>query len=220
MTDFTQTHNVSTNPKNHIVATHGDNLARLAKNQDDLIEDLNTVLDNLEGEALFIPLSLLSAREVDANGDVGAITANGGILASDTTPILQSNSPGSDGDNAQRLAWAASNSDPIVFQTVLPPDIDVSEDLELHFRIASEDTTDAVGFTVETWFNEGDTKVTDTSGTNQTATPAEVTATVAAADVPAGAQTMTFTIAPVAHTTDIMYLYGLWIEGTKTKSLL
>ncbi len=162
----------------------------------------------------FQSFSLAEAREVDANADVGNITANGGILASDTTPILQSNSPGSDGDNAQRVAWAASNSDPIVFQCALHPDFDTTKDLVLHFRIKSAGTTDAQGFTVESWFNDGDTKITDTTGTNGTTTTAEVTATIAAADIPTGAQTLTFTIAPVAHTTDICYLYGLWFEGS------
>lgn len=220
MTDFSQTFNVSTNPAHNKVAAHGDNIAKLARNQDDLITDLNTMLDLLEGGPMFIPFCLDDAREVDANGDVANIAANGGILASDTTPISQSNSPASDGDNAQVLAWAASNSDPIRFQTALDPNINVGADLEIHFRIKSAGTTDAVGFDVESWFNEGDTKVADISGTNQTATVTEVTATIAAADIPAGSQTLTFTIAPVAHTTDIMYLYGVWIEGTKSMSLL
>ncbi|MFH2098180.1 MAG: hypothetical protein ABIJ95_01625, partial [Pseudomonadota bacterium] len=79
-------------------------------------------------------------------------------------------------------------------------------------RIVSGGTTNAVGFTVDSWFNEGDTKVTDTSGTNQTATWAEKTATIAAADVPAGAQTMTVSLTPVAHTTDTLALSAAWLE--------
>jgi hypothetical protein len=75
--------------------------------------------------------------------------------------------------------------------------------------------TDAVGFTVSTWFNEGDTKVDTTSGTNQTATWAEIVASVGAGDVPAGAQTLTLILAPVAHTTDTMRMSAAWIEYTK-----
>jgi hypothetical protein len=57
--------------------------------------------------------------------------------------------------------------------------------------------------------------VADTSETNQTATYAEKIATIAAADVPAGAQTLTVGLTPAAHTTDIMYLTALWIEYKK-----
>ena len=55
----------------------------------------------------------------------------------------------------------------------------------------------------------------DTSETNQTATWAEKIATIAAADVPSGAQTLTVGLTPAAHTTDIMYLSAVWIEYKK-----
>jgi hypothetical protein len=146
------------------------------------------------------------------NFDVGNITANGGVLASDTTPILSAVNDATDG--CQRLAWAASNNDQIITQIPLPPDLDVTKDLVLHVRIASAGTTDAVGFTVDSFFNEGGTKVVDTSGTNQATTYAEKTATIAAADIPAGAQTLTIGLTPVAHTTDVMYMTAAWLEYT------
>jgi len=93
--------------------------------------------------------------------------------------------------------------------------IDPAKDLVLHMRIVSGGTTDAVGFTVDTFFNEGDTKVVDTSGTNQTTTVAEVTATIAAADIPAGAQTITIGLTPVAHTTDSLAMTAAWLEYSK-----
>lgn len=158
-----------------------------------------------------IPLPLANFKET-SSFDVGNAAANGGVLASDTTPILEAINGATDG--CQRLAWAASNNDQITVQTILPPDIDVTADLVLHVRIASAATTDAVGFTVDSFFNEGDTKVVDTTTTNQTATYAEKIATIAAADVPAGAQTITIGLTPVAHTTDAMYLTAAWLEYT------
>ena len=157
----------------------------------------------------FIPIPLMSLKET-TNFDVGAIAANGGVLASDTTPILEAINAATDG--CQRINWVAANVDQVTFQTPLPPDLDVTADMVIHFRIASESTTDAVGFTVDSFFNEGDTKVVDTSGTNQTATFAEKTATIAAADIPAGAQTLTVGLTPVAHANDDMYLSAVWIE--------
>ncbi len=159
----------------------------------------------------FIPVSLMQLREA-TNFDVGAITANGGVLASDTTPVLEGIDDATDG--CQRLVWVASNNDQVIFQTPLPPDIDVTADLVLHTRIASGGTTDAVGFTVDSFFNEGDTKVTDTSETNQTATVAEKITTIAADDIPAGEQTLTVGLTPVAHTTDTMNLIAAWLEYT------
>src|SRR5262245_50296217 len=54
--------------------------------------------------SILIPLNTF--REVTSGGDVGDTTANGGLLSSNTTPILR-------GDAAESLevAWAAGNSD-------------------------------------------------------------------------------------------------------------
>lgn len=161
----------------------------------------------------FVPVPLQALREVSSMA-VGNIVANGGVLASDTTPILQPINGATDG--CQVVAWAAGNADPVAVSIPLPPDLDDTADLVLHTRIASAGTTNAVGFTVDSWFNEGDTKVTDTSQTNQTATYAEKLTTIAAADVPAGAQTLTVSLTPVTHATDAMYLSALWLEY-KTK---
>jgi len=69
----------------------------------------------------FIPVSLASVREITTGAFINA-AGNGGVLATDTTPIL--NTINGDTDGAWRLAWAASNSDAIGFQVPLPPDID------------------------------------------------------------------------------------------------
>lgn len=174
------------------------------------------IYQNLISVQGFIPISLMSLREV-ATMAVGNIAANGGLLASDTTPVLGPINGATDG--CQQVSWAASNNDPVIFQVPLPPDLDDTADLVVHTRIKSAGTTDAVGFTVDSWFNEGDTKVVDTSETNQTTAWAEKIATIAAADVPSGAQTVTVSLTPVAHTTDIMYLSAVWLEyKTKIKT--
>jgi hypothetical protein len=102
-----------------------------------------------------------------------------------------------------------------MFQTPLPPDLDVASDLVIHMRILGG-TTDAVGFTSKSHFNEGDTSIADTGTTNQTASYAEKTITIAAADIPAGAQTLTCELTPAAHTTDVLQMSAIWIEYTGT----
>jgi hypothetical protein len=178
-------------------------------------------LDELYQNAIsiqgFIPIPLTALREATAFA-VGAITANGGILASDTTPVLGP-AVASPLDGCQVVSWAASNNDAVIFQVPLPPDLDDTADLVIHLRIKSAGTTNAVGFNCDAYFNEGDTLVEDASETNQTATWAEKIITIAAADVPAGAQTLSVSLTPVAHTTDVMYLSALWIEyKTKLKT--
>lgn len=177
--------------------------------------DAEAVLDEIGQHIVsaqkFIPISLHSLREA-TSFDVGNIAANGGILASDTTPVLDAINAATDG--CQRILWASSDSQAVIFQTPLPPDLDVASNIVIHHRIVSGGTTDAVGFDVLSFFNEGDSFVADTSGTNQTTTYAEVTTTVAAADVPAGAQTLSVSLTPVSHTTDTMAMSAVWIEYT------
>lgn len=65
----------------------------------------------------YIPIPLSAWREVDATGDVGNITANGGVLASDTTPVFDAVAT----SNEQEILWATGNADPIGCSVALPP---------------------------------------------------------------------------------------------------
>jgi len=190
-----------------------------AKIADDAIDSEHYTAGSIDAEHLsttlktgFIPVPLTTLREVVSN-DITNLAGVGGILAKDSTPNLEF--ANGDTDSCLRLDWVNNNNDPVVFQVPLPPDLDVTADVVVHARIASAGTTDAVGFNCDSYFNEGDTKVEDDTGTNQTTAYAEVTATIAAADVPEGAQTLTCELTPVAHTTDVMYCTAIWIEYTK-----
>lgn len=148
-----------------------------------------------------IPLPLHGWRECDANGDVGAITANGGVLASDTTPIMR----GAAGLITQELSWAASNSDPIVCQLALPPDFDGRSDVTIELLVNSG-TTDAASFTVASSWDGGAT-VSDTATDGaKSATFHTVTATIAADDIPDAAASLTLMLTPGAHTTNAIQL--------------
>jgi hypothetical protein len=160
----------------------------------------------------FIPIPLATLREVASNAIPNA-AGNGGLLASDTTPVL--NLTNGDTDSALRLLWAATNVDPVIFQVALPPDIDEASNVEVHFRAAMEGATDTPVISADSYFNEGDTKVEDDSTAVSGTTPAEYTITIAAADVPAGAQTMTVELTPGAHGDDDLYVYAIWVEYTR-----
>jgi hypothetical protein len=150
--------------------------------------------------------SLHDFRECDANGDVGAITANGGILASDTTPIIR----GAAGLIAQEISWAASNSDPIIASRQLPEDFDGRSNVIVELWVNSG-TTDPATFTVSTSWDAGAT-VTDTATDGaKSATTHKISCEIDAADIPDGATSLTFMLTPGAHTTNAIQLTNVRI---------
>ena len=167
-------------------------------------------------------IGLAEIREVVSNdiylmGDTPASSdAFGSLLTKNSTPILEM--ANGDTDSALRLNWASSNSDPVIFQTALHPYLDVSSVVEIHFRAAMAAVADTPTIASDVYFNEGDTKVEDVSAAVTGATVAEYTITIAAADVPSGAQTLTVELTPGAHTTDALYVYAVWVQYTKVRS--
>jgi len=171
-----------------------------------------TVIDPLPdtGEIL---LSLHDFREVDANGDVANIAGNGGLLASDTTPIMR-------GDAAEmsEIAWASSNNDLIAAHIAIPSDFDGAQDVTVELQVYGG-TTDLASFTVETGW-DGAALVSDTAtDAAASATLRTITATIAAADVPDAPNNLTLILTPAAHTTDATVLAGCKIRYAKQSSV-
>lgn len=160
----------------------------------------------------FIPIPLTALREV-STGAVGNAAANGGLLASDTTPTLSPLNGAT--DPTQLVTWASSNNDVLMFQVPIPPDIDTTHatPLEFHFIIASGGTTNAVGFTVNLMVDGAQAVEVLLTNTNQTTAFLERTALNGAA-VGAG-QTLTVLLTPFAHTTDTLRMKACWIEYKK-----
>jgi len=166
-----------------------------------------------------IPLS--AWREVNSN-DIPALSDTplsddpagfGGLLATNTTPALQT--ANGDTDSSLELSWASSNSNAVIFQTPLPPDFDPSSDLVLHINGYVGGTTDDPVMALDTYFNHGDTKVEDTSEAISETTAATYTATIAAADIPTEPYTVTIEVTPGAHTTDELVWVATWLTYTK-----
>lgn len=154
----------------------------------------------------FIPIPLGCVLETDASNTVA-------YLGPATTPILDM--ANGDTDSALVMTWAASNNDPVIFQVPLPPDIDVTADVVIHLRGKMGGATDTPTMASDAYFNEGDTKVEDVSSAFGSAY-AEETITIANADVPAGAQTLSVELTPGAHTTDTMIVSAIWVECTRS----
>lgn len=151
-----------------------------------------------------ILFSLNDFREVDANSDVGAIAANGGLLASDTTPILE----GVTSTETQQINWAASNSDIIASQKTLDFDFDGREDILVELDVASG-TTDPASFTCETGW-DGGALVSDTiTDGAKSATVHTITGVISAADIPDNARRLTLVLTPAAHTTNAIVLQAV-----------
>lgn len=151
-----------------------------------------------------IPISLNSFREA-TSGDVGNIVANGGVLASDTTPVLS----GTAATVSQQLSWATGNTDQVLTQVSLPEDFDGIEDVLVDLWVNSG-TTDAATFTLLSNWDAAAADITDTATDGaKSATTHKITARIAAADVPDGASFVSLALTPAAHATNAIQLVAV-----------
>jgi hypothetical protein len=163
----------------------------------------------------FIPIPLTSFRELAAGVFINA-AGNGGILATDTSPILTMIA---DGD-AMRIAWAAGNTDQIATSIVVPPDCDGAKNMVVHMLCSKDaNVNNTVHMDGEAYFGESDADCFPAAAAANLLidTKGEYTATILAADVPdtqANAN-MTLVLMPEAHAGDVVYLHAAWIEYGK-----
>lgn len=159
----------------------------------------------------FLPLPLADAREIATNDIINA-AGNGGLLASDTTPILKRENGAT--DKKLYVEWAASNSDEIVWDFPYPPDLDDAANVEVHLLALMNGATDTPVIAVSYFEGIGDTN----AGGNTAALSdslAELTVAIAAANVGAAPSGASVGLVPGAHTTDKVQLLGAWIEYTR-----
>lgn len=148
-----------------------------------------------------INLSLNDFREA-TSGDVGNIVANGGILASDTTPVLS----GTGTTVSQQLLWAAANVDQILCQMALPEDFSGKDDVIVELWVNSG-TTDPATFSCLTNWDAAAADITDTiTDGAKSATTHKISGVIAAADVPDNASFLSLALVPATHGTNAMVL--------------
>lgn len=167
----------------------------------------NAALEASQAHYGCIALSLYDFREVTSGGDVGNIVANGGVLASDTTPILRG-----DAAESQEIAWAAANQDIIAAHVTLPPDFDGAQDVLVDLFVLTDNSggggIEAATFTVETGWDGGALVSDAATDSTPAVTLHKVTATVAAADVPDAPSVLTLMLTPGVHANDPISLLG------------
>src|SRR6478736_5684716 len=155
-----------------------------------------------------IPLTAL--REA-VTGDVLNIAGNGGVLASDTTPVLS----GTGSTASQQLSWAASNSDQVLVDLNLPESFDGRDDVIIEMWVASG-TTDPASFTcLSNWDGAAaDVSTTVTDGA-KSATVHKISARIPASSVPDNASYVSIALTPAAHTTDAIVLKAVRLLFTE-----
>ena len=184
---------------------------------DDL--DANTLRSDHLSAQTFIPLDICALREIATNA-IQNLAAHGGILASDSTPILERVNGAT--DKALRVKWAASDSNEAQFPPVpWPPDLDDTSDVIVHLLLSRSGTTDGCIVDVQAYENTvtGSAYAADTEmGGNTSALTGsanviiEATRTLSASDIVGHPGFLNLSLVPAAHTTDILYLWAAWIE--------
>ena len=213
--NYTVTQELPTDPR-YVDHRSNREIAKTNKDLVGLVAAYNTLSTGTQYG--YIPLPLTSWREVaDASTDVGNITANGGILASDTTPILSSHTSGGT-YISQKIHWAASNSDAIVTQVSLPGDFDSAAAFIVQLRIGNSGTTDEIEPVIALQFNEYATIVDGTSDSVDATTDTTFAAydvAFSAGDATTDSQSVTIRITPNAHTTNALYMSSARIKYTR-----
>lgn len=183
-----------------------------------LMHDLSTVKIVANNDATVFPYNnrrvtqpvlIGGAREI-ASDDIQNLAAHGGDMAKDSTPIFERVATTT--DKAHRLRWAATVVDEVDFETVLPDDLDETQDILIKFNANMSDVNNTVVISADTFFDKGDTKVEDDSAAVTGTSVAEYTITIAAADVPDGATQMTFSLTPAAHANDALNIHDVRVE--------
>lgn len=172
------------------------------------LQEMYQHLFSAVGGYIAIPLS--AWREVDATGDVANIAANGGVLASDTTPVLDAVAT----SNEQEILWATGNVDAIGVSIVLPRDFDDTADATIDLVVSSGTTNAATIVCASAWSaGAAGTEVSDSTSDTATksATPHTLSITIDKGDMPAGSRRATVRLTPPTHATDTISLYATGI---------
>lgn len=168
-------------------------------------------LDTVQAEVLALQtdaligseqIALTDWKEVTSAGAVGATAAGGGNLSSDTTPVLGAEAT----SEAMSITWAAANADIVQCSIALPLDFNDAADATLDLWVKTDNTggggIEAASFTVNTSWNNGAIVADAATDSVPSETVHKITATIAAADIPAGAEFVNIQLVPGTHAND------------------
>lgn len=160
----------------------------------------------------YIPIDITAGRDIASNA-IQNLAAHGGLLAADSTPILQRVNGAT--DKALRITWAAGDVNELQLPTVTwPPDLKASSDVLVKLLFAKDADANTVTCDVQAYEGVGDTEMGSATSTIAQAL-AEYTVTLANADITGHPGFLNLILVPSAHAGDALYLYGAWIEYTR-----
>lgn len=159
-----------------------------------------------------IPIPLTSFREVATNATINA-AGNGGLLASDTTPIFERVNGAT--DKAERINWAAGNVDEIVATFPYPADLDDTAAVTVNLLVKMGGASDTPVVAVSYFEGVGDTNAGGNTAALSTSIAAAKTVSIGASDVGAYPNFASIGIVPGTHATDAVWLYACWLEYTR-----
>lgn len=170
----------------------------------------------VSGRTGFSPLPLQSWRLVASNDypAIAVASGNGGNLGVDTAPKLIRISTST--DKKASLSWASSSSIEIMHHWEYPFDLDDAFPVVFHATAKMGGATDTPVLTIGYFEGIGDS----TAGGNTvavTATLADMTRIIAAADIGAYPNAASIIITPGAHTTDALVITETWMTYTKKR---
>lgn len=180
--------------------------------------------DNLKGNLAvgYIPLPLVSWRIINAgNTDTALVAAtaaigSGGVGGVDGDPKLIRVNAAT--DKALRLQWAAASVKEVLNDFMYPPDMDDNQALTVKILAAMGGATDIPIITVGFW-QQGSVGAyalsADVGGATAAVTGAATalySRSITAANLFAAPAKASLTLIPAAHGTDVLNIYGTWIE--------
>jgi hypothetical protein len=162
----------------------------------------------------FVLLDITSLREIATN-DIQALTAHGGLLASDSDPALARVNGAT--DKALRVTWdTAADTDEVQFPPVPKPrDVDEDFPVTVHLLMAMGGATDTPTVDVQAFDGLGDTEMGGATAAVTGTDIAEYSVALAAANIGAYPGFWNIALVPGAHTNDALHLYGAWITYTR-----
>lgn len=160
----------------------------------------------------YIPLPLASWRLIASN-EIPVLASHAGDLASDSAPSLKRVNTST--DKKQRIAWAAASVIEIANDFQIPPDLDTSFPLTFNMRAAMAGATDIPVVSVGLFADVGDTNFGGNTAAVTGTGVATYSVIAASSDLGAFPSSVSISLTPAAHGTDILYVYSTWITYTK-----
>jgi hypothetical protein len=160
-----------------------------------------------------VAISLDDWREVTTAGAVGnQATAAGGILASDTTPVMGAEAT----TETRAIIWAAGNSDIIACSHPLPTNFSGKDDVLLELWVLTDNAggggIEAGTFSILTSWDNG-AQITDAATDSTPATTVhKITSTISAADIPDDPSFVNIQLVLGTHANDPVHLLAAAIS--------